>query len=501
MLTDAPQHTHPPSPAPRPKPSRLPHALASYGIAVLAPALALALTLAVGGRIERAPLIFLFPAVVVAGWYGGRGPGLTATVLSLVAAEFFLFPPTGSFRVAGDELLALAAFGMVAALTSLLIGWLHEARRQAEERRVAAADLTDLLAREVAESNQRALLVQQLEGEGGKRELQARELMNRETRLERTLHHLEQTTAALRRSNGALAARSREAEGARAEAGRAVARLDEIALITQAVLRQDTLDAVLHEILDQAQRVLGTTEATILLLDGDGQRLRPRATRGLNEDLIRSVEIPVGMGMAGRVAHERRPLVAADVTDIDIVNPHLRESVHSLMAVPLLIDGTPIGVLHVGSAMRREFSVDDRTFLELVAERVASVIERTRLYEAEREARRAAEAATREAEAANRARGDFVTALSHDLRTPLNAIVGYAQILELGLHGLVTERQSEDLGRIRSSAQHQLALLDRLLSYARLEAGRIQYDLRDVPVDEVLRGLESMIAPQVRERQ
>jgi signal transduction histidine kinase len=110
------------------------------------------------------------------------------------------------------------------------------------------------------------------------------------------------------------------------------------------------------------------------------------------------------------------------------------------------------------------------------------------------------EAARAEAEAANRAKSDFLAVMSHELRTPLNAIGGYAELLELGIHGPVTGEQRIALDRIRKSQQHLLGLVNDVLNYARVEAGAVYYRTDDVPLDEVLATCEALVAPQARAR-
>ncbi|MGH7720338.1 MAG: ATP-binding protein, partial [Gemmatimonadaceae bacterium] len=114
------------------------------------------------------------------------------------------------------------------------------------------------------------------------------------------------------------------------------------------------------------------------------------------------------------------------------------------------------------------------------------------------EAMTEAEQAREEADRANRAKGDFLAVMSHELRTPLNAIGGYAQLLELGVHGPVTETQRDALARIARSQGHLLRLINDVLNFAKIDAGQMQYEITDVAVDEVLAGLEAMVAPQVR---
>ncbi|HYR06716.1 MAG TPA: PAS domain-containing protein, partial [Longimicrobium sp.] len=98
------------------------------------------------------------------------------------------------------------------------------------------------------------------------------------------------------------------------------------------------------------------------------------------------------------------------------------------------------------------------------------------LAESER-ARADAEAARAEAETANRAKAEFLAAMSHELRTPLNAIGGYVGLLEMGIHGPVTDAQHEALRRVGTNQRHLLTLINDILSHARLEAGHIEFDL------------------------
>ncbi|HYJ78864.1 MAG TPA: HAMP domain-containing sensor histidine kinase, partial [Longimicrobiaceae bacterium] len=134
-----------------------------------------------------------------------------------------------------------------------------------------------------------------------------------------------------------------------------------------------------------------------------------------------------------------------------------------------------------------------RGFLLALARQAGLALERARLYEAERDARA-------EAEAANRAKFDFLTTMSHELRTPLNAIAGYVELLELEIRGPVTADQREYLEKIRRSQTHLLGLINDVLNFARIETGHVHFDLRDVPLDELLAEAESMVDPQVQVR-
>jgi signal transduction histidine kinase len=107
------------------------------------------------------------------------------------------------------------------------------------------------------------------------------------------------------------------------------------------------------------------------------------------------------------------------------------------------------------------------------------------------------ERARAEADGANRAKSDFLATMSHELRTPLNAIGGYVELLELGIHGPLTEPQRESLGRIARSQRHLLRLINEVLNLSRIEAGRVDYDIADVPVGPLVAAVTPMVEPQM----
>ena len=178
-------------------------------------------------------------------------------------------------------------------------------------------------------------------------------------------------------------------------------RLEALQRVADAALAYLSEEELLRELLVRISEILSTDTAAILLLDEAGETLHARAAKGIEEEVERAVQIPVGKGFAGRIAAERRPIAIEDVDHADILNPILREKgIRSLLGVPLLARDRVLGVLHVGALSRRVFSADERDLLQLAAGRAAVAIQHAKLYEQERTARRRLEALQRVADAA-----------------------------------------------------------------------------------------------------
>ncbi|MGH7620101.1 MAG: ATP-binding protein, partial [Gemmatimonadaceae bacterium] len=107
---------------------------------------------------------------------------------------------------------------------------------------------------------------------------------------------------------------------------------------------------------------------------------------------------------------------------------------------------------------------------------------------------------SQQAEAANRAKSDFLAAMSHELRTPLNAIAGHAELLELEIHGPLTPAQRDAIDRIQRSERHLLSVINDILNFVKIEAGRVEFEVEDVVLGEVVAEAIAMSELQIRAR-
>ncbi|GAB1692284.1 SpoIIE family protein phosphatase [Krasilnikovia sp. M28-CT-15] len=142
--------------------------------------------------------------------------------------------------------------------------------------------------------------------------------------------------------------------------------------MTDATLSRLEVADMLDELLDRVRDLLNADTAAILLVDPHSQHLVATAAKGLEEEVRQGVRIPIGRGFAGRIARTRQPVLLSDVTPADVVNPILIDKgLRSLLGVPMFLGGEVIGVLHVGSMSRREFTGEDLGLLQLAADRAA----------------------------------------------------------------------------------------------------------------------------------
>jgi PAS domain S-box-containing protein len=280
----------------------------------------------------------------------------------------------------------------------------------------------------------------------------------------------------------------RRVEAERAAAEAANQELRKLQAITDSALRQVKLADLLPTLLDQIRQVMAVDNVAILLVNRSDQTLTLAAAQGAEEDLTDQVRIPIGEGVAGRIAATQAPLIVDDLRAVEVANSLLHEQFRSLVGVPLLADGQLIGVLHADSAAPRRFTDTDARLLQLVAERIAHLIDRARLYTEEQAARRQAETARANELAAremSQRLDEFLSVASHDIRAPVAVIQGNAQQALRDFDHLLADEKLSDLGADLSALRESLAeavvgadrlvrLVDMLFDIVRARTGNLE---------------------------
>ena len=259
------------------------------------------------------------------------------------------------------------------------------------------------------------------------------------------------------------------------ERKRGEARLALLSELARSITSSLDLDTVLHRVVEGARALCGSTSATIFLRDADAMVPRQRVGPALpGYDRLR---ILPGLGLGGRVMETGRSLRTGNY----LADPRVPKIFHglyaetgtvALMVVPILVGTEVAGLLYLTSPVARPFTDEDEAIGVRLAEQVAVALQNARLFGRE-------EAARAEAEAANRAKDEFLAMLGHELRNPVGAIMTAGHVLALSQSDSGEARRARDI--IDRQVQHLARLVDDLLDVSRVMTGKVV--LRTTPLE------------------
>jgi two-component system NtrC family sensor kinase len=260
------------------------------------------------------------------------------------------------------------------------------------------------------------------------------------------------------------------------------------------VISRSTFDlkSVLQTLVESAARLCDADKGTITR-QIDGMLYRAESYGFPAELMERWRNVPVTPergSVSGRALLEGRTVHIPDVdTDPDFTLDTVGAGIRSVLGVPMLREGVPIGVLGLARSDVRPFTEKQIDLVSTFADQAAIAIENVRLFdEIQDKSRQLAEASQHKSQ--------FLANMSHELRTPLNAIIGVSEMLREDAEA--AKQDLEPLDRVLGAARHLLALINDILDLSKIEAGRMELHLDSFAlaplVDDVVKTIEPLAA-------
>jgi len=209
-------------------------------------------------------------------------------------------------------------------------------------------------------------------------------------------------------------------------------------------------------------------------------------------EYMKAAPVDPGRGsIAGRVVAAGAIVQIHDVqTDADFTMGRRAEllGTRTMLGVPLLREGKPIGVIVLMRKTMRPFTDGQIALVNTFADQAVIAIENVRLFsEIEDKSRQLAEASQHKSQ--------FLANMSHELRTPLNAILGYTELIADGVYGQPSEKMLGVLKRLESNGRHLLGLINDVLDLSKIEAGQLKLDLAEYSLKDVAQTVRSVVEP------
>ena len=261
------------------------------------------------------------------------------------------------------------------------------------------------------------------------------------------------------------------------------------------VISRSTFDltSVLQTLVESAARLCDADCATITR-QKNGRLVRAEAYGYSSEFLehLRALPVEPGRGSAmGRALLEGKAIQIADVLadpEYTLTEVQNLGGYRTMLGVPMLREGVPIGVLNLTRSQVRPFNDKQVELVTTFADQAAIAIENVRLFDEIQDK-------SRQLEIASQHKSQFLANMSHELRTPLNAILGYTELIADGIYGEPSEKMLAVLKRLESNGKHLLGLINDVLDLSKIEAGQLVLELSDYSLEDIAQTVRSTLEP------